>query len=100
MGAMDKERYVIDRFEDEGWAVLEHPAGTTLVVPIHWLPEAAMEGDVLSVETDWSHTGHDPNPELSGVYFTIDREETERCKRAARALRDRLPRVPEGDIEL
>ena len=36
MGAMDKERYVIDRFEDEGWAVLETPAGMALVVPVHW----------------------------------------------------------------
>lgn len=56
MCAMDKEHYVIDRCEDGGWAVLEPPAGPPIVIPAHWLPDAAMEGDVLSVETDWSHT--------------------------------------------
>lgn len=97
---MNKECYIIDRIEDGSWAVLEQPDGTTFTIPVHWLPEAAMEGDVLDVETDWLHTGHDPNPELSGVYFTIDREETEQRRQAARALRDRLPRAPEGDLEL
>jgi hypothetical protein len=97
---MENERYVIDRFEDNGWAVLEHPDGSSFNVPVYWLPEAAMEGDVLKVETDLAHTLHDPNPEMSGVYFVIDREETERRRQAARDLRSRLRRGPEGDIQL
>lgn len=100
MGAMENERYIIDRFEDGGWAVLERPDGTTFAIPTHWLPEAAIEGDVLSVETAWSHTGQDPNPELSGLSFTIDAAETEKRRQAVRALRSRLPRAPEGDLEL
>ena len=41
------ERVTIDRFEDNGWAVLEYGPSRTLPVPGAWLPDDASEGDVL-----------------------------------------------------
>lgn len=89
------EYLTIDRIEN-GWAVLEHSEGT-FNVPLHWLPEAAGEGDVLRVETE---VELDPHPEQSGVFFYINEGETQKRLEQARELRGSLPRGPEGDLEL
>ena len=41
-------QYIIDRFEDAAWAVLEDQQGKTFLVPRRWLPTQAREGDVVS----------------------------------------------------
>ena len=42
--------YTLDRFEDDGWAVLERPDGVTFNVPAAWLPAEAQEGHILSLD--------------------------------------------------
>ena len=85
--------YAIDRFEDNGWAVLERPDGETFNVPREWLPEDAEEGDVLSV--DAASEG-----KASRLSFTVDATERERRLEEVRELRKSRPVAPEGDIEL
>ncbi len=36
--------YLIERFEDDGWTVLERPDGLTFNVPSEWLPEERVTG--------------------------------------------------------
>ena len=50
--------FFLDRYEDNDWAVLERPDGETFFVPVLWVPEAAVEGDVLRLE-------HTPDTEKS-----------------------------------
>jgi hypothetical protein len=92
--------YVLERYEDGVWAVLERGDGATFMVPRFWLPEAR-EGDVLIVEKlpDLSAYGLEDEPS-STLDIYVDEAETARRKAAARDLRARLPRGPEGDLEL
>ncbi len=86
-------QYVIDRFEDNGWAVLERDDGQTFNVPLEWLPEGAQEGHVLSLVIE-------PQPQTARLRFDIDRETTERRVEEARGLRESLPKGPRGNIDL
>ncbi len=85
--------YLIERFEDNGWTVLEREDGLTFNVPSEWLPEEAQEGHVLTLE-----------PQVEGkesrLHFTLDEAETKRRTEAAQGRLDRLPKGPQGDLEL
>ena len=89
----DNARYILNRFEDNSWTVLERPDGELFNAPREWLPEEAREGDVLKV--DAASKGR-----ASRVSFTIDATETAKRREAARERREHLPKGPEGDIEL
>lgn len=85
----------IDRFEDNGWAVLEREDGEIFNIPADWLPADAAEGDVLRVESRiWRK-----RPQ-SGVYFYLDAEAKARRLEEAKNLRASIPKGPKGDIEL
>lgn len=89
-------RYIIDRFEDNGWAVLEHPDGFTVNVRADWLPEESKEGDALSLEV-----GKEEGKSI--LTFTIDTEATEELRNTSRELLERLREKSKdtgGDIEL
>ena len=83
----------LERFEDNGWAVLERADGETFNVPREWIPEQAREGDVLSVERDLEG-------KASRLLLAIDPEETERRRDEAQTWYDATPKVGEGDLEL
>ena len=85
--------YTIDRFEDNGWAVLERPDGVTFIVPAAWLPDEAQEGHILSL-------GAQLGTKTSTLHLSIEVEATERRVEEARRKRDALPKGPPGDIEL
>jgi hypothetical protein len=89
-------RYVIDRFEDQGWAVLEDPTGHSFPVPGDWLPSAAAEGDVLLI------TAARDAADDSGSSVRFELDPAERAKRLENiaAIRDRLKRGPSGNLEL
>ena len=88
-----KAHYAIDRFEDDGWAVLEKDDGATFNVPSGWLPEEAQEGHVLGLSFEGGK-------KTSTLHLVLDAEETERRLEAAREGREGLPKGPPGDIEL
>jgi hypothetical protein len=90
---MLEARYAIDRFEDNGWAVLERDDGLTFNIPQAWLPEEAQEGHVLRVEID-------PGDKASSLRFEIDVETMQERLEEIRAIRSRLRQGPKGDIEL
>ena len=85
--------FIIERFEDNGWAVLERPGGELFNTPSEWLPKEALEGDVLRVDTA-------SKGKASRVSFTVDAAETTRRKEEVRELRESLPKGPGGDLEL
>ena len=85
--------YTIDRFEDNGWAVLERPDGQTFNVPREWVPEDANEGDVLRLELA-------TQSEASRLLLVVDRAEGHQRRENAEERRARLPKGPEGDLEL
>ena len=89
----DDTHFLLERFEDNGWAVLERPDGELFNAPREWLPEEAREGDVLKVDAV-------SKSKASRVSFSIDATETAERREAARERRDSLPKGPEGDIEL
>ena len=94
--------YVVDRLENGGWAVLEDEGGHTFNVPRFWLPTDLKEGDVVVVEQQELVS----EDELSfatgyrGLDIYIDSDATTARREHARNLRDRLPRGPEGDVDL
>jgi hypothetical protein len=89
--SMTPRRFVIDRLEDDGWAVLEAEGSTrSFTIPRAWLPASVREGDVILVEL----------PADGTLKMTVDGEETTRVRERMRSLRDSLPRGPSGDIEL
>ena len=90
---MSTHTYIIDRLEDNGWAVLEREDGETFNVPSDWLPEEAQDGHVLTVELDMEG-------KESRLRFVLDDEETARRREDAKARWEGLPKGPEGDIEL
>lgn len=100
MNAPEEPVYVVDRFEDGGWAVLEDEGGATFVVPRAWLPDATREGDALRVDTRPEGDELEPDPYASEVRFFVDAVETQRLLERARDLREGLPRGPGGDLEL
>lgn len=85
--------YTIDRFEDNGLAVLETDSGESVLVPRAHVPPEAREGDVL-VEL--------PENELDGeVRYAVDYELTEQRRQEVDRLRERIPMLPEeGDLKL
>jgi CHASE2 domain-containing sensor protein len=86
-------RYTIDRFEDNGWAVLEREDGLTFDIPQEWLPEEAQEGHVLRVAID-------PESKASSLRFEIDEAAMQDRLEQIAAIRSRLRQGPKGDIEL
>ena len=85
--------YAVDRFEDNGWAVLERSDGETFNVPREWVPEDASEGDVLKVDTA-------TEGKASRLSFTVDAAERERRRKAIGERYDRLPKGPKGNFDL
>ena len=85
--------FIIDRFEDNGLAVLETQDREHIDVPRAHIPPEAREGDVL-VEL--------PENELDGtVRYAVNFELTEQRRAEAAQLRASLPTLDEeGDIEL
>ena len=60
-------QYIIDRFEDAAWAVLEDQQGKTFLVPRRWLPTQAREGDVVSA------TAQPPDSDTVSLTFQLER---------------------------
>jgi hypothetical protein len=85
--------FVIDRFEDAAWVVLEGTSGADWVIPRSWVPVDANEGDVLRVvamgEVGERH-----------VVFIVDVEATQARRNHALRLREFLEPGPEGDLSL
>ena len=90
---MADSHYTLDRFEDNGWAVLETPEGTMLDVPRAWLPTNASEGDLLSVVPESEATE-------STVTFARDTDATEARRQRLQSRRDRLSSSSDGPISL
>ena len=86
----------IDRFEDDDLAVLELAAGITVDVPRAWLPPQASEGDVLRMRVRTTSA----SGASSLLYFVIDVEATAERRNQVQDLRSRLPKGPEGDLDL
>lgn len=84
--------YTVDRFEDNGLAVLETDAGRSLTVPRAHIPLEAREGDVLTELPWYNRDGR--------VRYAVDPAETERRKREVADIRASLPQADEGDLEL
>ncbi len=53
---MSRQTWIVERFEDNGVAVLERGDGTTFDVPLEWLPEGVEERHVLSLELSGEST--------------------------------------------
>lgn len=87
------EKYIIDRYEDGDWAVLEREDGMAFHVPSLWLPDAAGEGDVLRLTTE-------SGGEESSLSFLVDRKASQQRREDIKKLRDSLLKGPGGDIEL
>ena len=83
---------VIDRFEDNGLAVLETDTGAFVVVSRAVVPPEAKEGDVL-LELNGG-------PVDGPLRYAVDFKATERRKREVAALRASLPAAEEGDLDL
>lgn len=90
---MSNRTYVIDRFEDNGWTVLERDDSQTFNVPSDWLPDEAQEGHVLDLELD-------TESKESRLNFVFDSAATEKRRQNVEELRESLPKGPEGDFEL
>jgi hypothetical protein len=75
------------------WARLESPEGVTVQLPVVWLPRDAREGSVLSVTLDSKGSRRT-------VMLEVDAEATAQRRASAKGLRDRLPRAPDGDLDL
>lgn len=87
------DQVTLERFEDNGWAILERADGETFNVPKGWIPQSAKEGDVLTLELN-------AYAESSKIALRVDREETARRREEAQAWYDATPKVGEGDLEL
>ena len=92
--------YVIDRFEDDGWAVLERPDGETFSLPRVWLPYAAREGDVLNLRMHLPADDLTTDPTTSTLTFMVDQEATTARREKLESIRSKLKRGPAGDLEL
>ena len=94
--------YVLDRFEDGGWAVLEDEAGHTFNVPRFWLPGELSEGDVVVVEQQEIISEDEAGFAVGyrGLDIYVDSDATAARREHARNFRDRLPKGPSGDLDL
>ena len=90
---MSRQTWIVERFEDNGVAVLERDDSTTFDVPMAWLPQGVEEGHVLSLELSGDE-------EKSTLTFTVQAEATAQRLEVAKALRGSLAGAPEGDIDL
>jgi hypothetical protein len=86
-------RYTIDRFEGEGWAVLEGDDARTFSVPRIWLPAEVREGDVLDVGSQTMGGAH-------VLRIDVNAKASDERLADADRLRERLPRGPRGDFAL
>lgn len=93
-GREPPEAYVIDRFEDGAWAVLEDPTGRTFDLPRAWLPADAGEGATVRIEIE------SESDETTRIRWTIDVEADRERSERIRSLRDSLKRSPSGDLDL
>jgi hypothetical protein len=91
---MPMTRYIIDRFEDGDWAVLEADAQRRVTVLRSWLPASAREGDVLTLSEQDEHAG------AKILRFEVDMAARVVRLEEARQLRQRLPEGPKDDISL
>lgn len=41
--------FLLDHFDDHGCAILKDAYGTTISIPVKWLPEEAQEGHTLQI---------------------------------------------------
>jgi hypothetical protein len=90
---MSRTTFVIDSIS-EGIALLEPIEGGAVVrMPADWMPQSSREGDVVAVEL--SHADA-----RSGLVITLDPQTRRQREASMRAIRNALPRAPEGDIEL
>ena len=94
--------YILDRFEDNGWAVLEDENGISFNIPRFWLPDDLAEGDVVVVEQQelLSEDEADFATGYRGLDIYTDQEATQQRRERARDLRDRLAKGPTGDLDL
>ena len=83
-------RYVIDRFEDNGWAVLEREDGERFDVPRFWLPFGAKEGDVLRLIMSLPADDLQTDPNISSLVFRIDTEQIQRRRDKVHSVKARL----------
>lgn len=91
--------WVVDRFEDGGWAVLEGDEGASAKVPRSWLPTASREGSVLRIESGVGDGLHEDSTS-NQLRLVVDEAETERRRHRVDEMRRHLPRGPDGDLEL
>lgn len=77
------QRFTIDRFEDNGWVVLERADGLTFDVPADWMPEEALEGHVLRLEA--AIDGKEAT-----LRFTVDQPEAGERRERVRSKLDQL----------
>ncbi|NBC00323.1 MAG: DUF3006 family protein [Bacteroidetes bacterium] len=85
--------YIIDRIEDNAWAVLEDAEGTLVELPAGWLPTDAQEGDRLMVAVE-------ANADLATLTVQRDEEATKERRKALQRRRDRLRGDTGSDITL
>ena len=89
------QRFVIDRFEDGEWAVLETSERRTIVIPRSWVPHTAREGDGLVVSE-----GVDSPEGVRTLRVEIDVAARDIHLEKARRLKEGLPEGPKGDFTL
>ena len=88
----DKQQYIVERFTDGNYVVLEHATGS-IEVPAGWIPQNAREGDVLTGEIERAGTE-------SRLRLVIDLEAAEERRLKLSEKRARLRRGPKGDLNL
>ncbi len=84
--------YIIERFTDNGGAVLEGASGAW-EVPRAWLPNNAQEGEVIQATATQA-------ADRVEVSLSLDVEATRQRRADLAKKRDRLKRGPKGDINL
>ncbi len=84
--------FVVDHFEDNGWAILEVNTGPLAIIdfPRALLLNETEEGDILVFQRF----------ENGAVYMKFDHEEERRRLEQARLWQEKIKKVPPGDIEL
>jgi hypothetical protein len=87
------QRYILERFEDNDLAVLEREDGELFQIPRSWLPTEARESYVLTLDVE-------PSSDVAWLTFSLDRNATQALREKISLLRARLPKGPEGDLEL
>lgn len=87
-------RYIVDRFEESEWAVLEDEQGRIFRVPRGWLPTQAREGDVVNASEQ------EPDADTMSLRFQLDPAARENRLAEAKRQREQLPQGPKGDVTL